>query len=812
MIRYVVSCLWVITCLLRVGYAQQVTGRLKGRVLVAETSVPMAGITVFIEGSSLVTETNAQGAYQFTGLKPGAYRLAVLIPDVPAQVLEVQVTPGDNTHDFILEKAQAKILREVVVNAHTDGDITRMRAVEGAGIYEGKKTEVVMVQEVVANLATNNARQLFAKVPGLNIWESDGAGLQLGIGARGLAPNRTANFNVRQNGYDISADALGYPESYYTPPAEAIARIEVVRGAASLQYGTQFGGLLNFKLQAGATDKPVEIVSRQTVGSFGLFNTFNSVGGTKGKVQYYSFLQYKRGHGWRPHGDFDLTTAYGTVTWEATPALRMTGQYTFMRYLAQQPGGLTDAQFDANPRQSIRARNWFRVDWNLLALLADYTLAPHWKLNTRLFGLLGGRDALGNLGRIDRADDNGPRNVFIDNFKNIGAELRMIHHYPVRQDLAAFVLGARLYRGFTRRQQGMGTAGAGADFHYAPDGASSDSDFDFVGDNVAVFAEHIIPITPRLSVTPGVRFEYIVTRADGYYHDTVLRPDPDTGMAVDSVFRVDEARQRHRSFVLAGVGVSYKTHGAMEAYVNFSQNYRAINFNDIRVENPNLVIDPAIHDEKGFNADLGLRGGQDGRYNFDVSVFYLRYNDRIGAVLQVDEATYRIYRYRTNVADSRHLGLEAFGQIVILGSTAQKRAVHLSMFGNLSLTHARYVRAAETAVAGNSVEGVPLMNMKAGMTARWRGIEGTWQHTYVGEQYSDATNASFTASAVEGMIPAYYVMDLNVRYSLRLITLAAGVNNLTNRHYFTRRAAGYPGPGIIPADARNYYLTVGIRL
>ena len=65
----------------------------------------------------------------------------------------------------------------------------------------------------------------YAKIPGLNIWESDGAGIQIGLGGRGLNPSRNFNFNTRQNGYDISADALGYPESYYSPPSEAIDEI-----------------------------------------------------------------------------------------------------------------------------------------------------------------------------------------------------------------------------------------------------------------------------------------------------------------------------------------------------------------------------------------------------------------------------------------------------------------------------------------------------------------------------------------------------------------------------------------------------------
>ena len=101
----------------------------------------------------------------------------------------------------------------------------------------------------------------------LNIFDNGDAGLQLNVGGRGLDPNRTAHFNTRQNGYDISADPLGYPESYYTPPAEALSQIQIVRGAASLQYGPQFGGLVNFVFNPPNKEKNLELVSRQTAGS-----------------------------------------------------------------------------------------------------------------------------------------------------------------------------------------------------------------------------------------------------------------------------------------------------------------------------------------------------------------------------------------------------------------------------------------------------------------------------------------------------------------------------------------------------------------
>jgi Fe(3+) dicitrate transport protein len=118
----------------------------------------------------------------------------------------------------------------------------------GMIILSGKKVEIIEVANQNVSLVTNNSRQVFARIAGVQIWENDGSGAQVSIATRGLNPNRSWEFNVRQNGYDISADAFGYPEAYYNPPMEAVKRIEIIRGAASLQYGPQFGGLLNYEL------------------------------------------------------------------------------------------------------------------------------------------------------------------------------------------------------------------------------------------------------------------------------------------------------------------------------------------------------------------------------------------------------------------------------------------------------------------------------------------------------------------------------------------------------------------------------------
>ena len=63
-----------------------------------------------------------------------------------------------------------------------------------------------------------------------------------------------------------------------------------------------------------------------------------------------------------------------------------------------------------------------------------------------------------------------------------------------------------------------------------------------------------------------------------------------------------------------------------------------------------------------------------------------------------------------------------------------------------------------------------------------------------------------------GEIPSYSVVDLSYKYEKERFIIEAGVNNLLDRFYFTRRATGYPGPGIIPSDKRNYYLSLQFKI
>lgn len=801
----VFSVAFLLTCSVPVLAQYTLSGTVRGT-----DSAVVTGCTVYLNNGNRQAVTDSAGQFSFQELPNGRYVLQTTHPDFKAASATTTITDQDQTVIISLS-SRTEMLNEVTVrDQQSDFGFTRMRGVEGMGIYEGKKTEVIIPDQLVANLSTNNARQIYARVAGLNIWENDGAGLQLSVGGRGLDPNRTSNFNVRQNGYDISADALGYPESYYTPPIEAVGRIQIVRGAASLQYGTQFGGLLNFVMRKPVADRKIELVARQSVGSFGFYNTFTSVSGTVGKLSYFTFFQYKRGNGWRPNSNFTNYTAYADIDYRLSERTSIGLDLTQMSYLAQQPGGLTDAMFRANPRQSNRERNWFRVNWTLPALHLDHKINALNEVNLRVFGLSASRYSVGfRPNRVASVDDNSERDLIKGDFTNWGAEARYLKRYYAGRRQAVLLVGGRYYNGFNHSVQGLGSTGSDVNFTFIDNQQAISSDYRFPNRNASLFAENIVYLGDKLSITPGVRYESIYTTADGFY-GTLTR---DLAGNIIDANRTTEVRNRGRQFVLGGLGISYKPAAKLDIYGNISQNYRSITFSDIRIANPSSVIDPNLRDERGYSIDLGVRSVQTTLYSFDVSGFYLNYSNRIGEV-QFFDANDRVLRRRGNIGRAVIVGLESYAEGDFL-RMANPKNTNLSgvLFANVALIRSTYKASELPGVAGKQVEFVPGVNLKSGVRLGYKNLKASFQYTYLSDQFTDATNArEGGVSAVIGLIPAYAIMDASVSYQLGKFRVEGTVNNVDNRAYFTRRATGYPGPGILPSDGRGLYLTLQVKL
>lgn len=701
---------------------------------------------------------------------------------------------------FIAQDSILNQIDEVTIQAEKMKEI-RLKSVEGTVIFEGKKTEVVDLQNIQANKATNNGRQIYNRIAGLNVWESDAAGMQLGIGARGLNPNRSADFNIRQNGYDITADAIGYPDAYFTPPTEGLDKIQIVRGAASLQFGTQFGGLINY-ITHQPVNKKFQLTTQLTGGSFATISAFNAIEGTYKKLSYYAYYQYKHTNGWRTNSKLNAHTAFANVSYQINKKIKIGIEFTHQNYLMQQPGGLTDNQFKQNPKQSTRTRNWFAINWNIPSAKLEYQITDKVKWNTILFGLIGSRNALGFLSYTNRVDDFRDRDLIKDQYKNFGIESRILYQYKLGKQISSLSVGIRYFKGFTIKQQGLGNDASNANFNYLHPTDLENSDYDFNSHNLAFSAENIFKITNKLSITPGIRFEYLLTNVAGYYKNS-------NDFTSDTT-KYNDAQNRKRIFPLLGVGFSYKAHYLADIYSNISQNYRGINYTDLRIVNPSVRIDPKLLDEKGFNADIGIRGKKGEQFNYDINFFVLYYKQKIGAIQQVD-SQFNIYRYKTNISDSRCIGVESFVEVDIIKCIKENSDFGLSIFSNFTYTNAIYIKSQNKQLINKKVEFAPKFIFRGGVGFRYKDFAFNWQISTLSKQFTDATNATYASTAVIGIIPKYYVMDVTTSYAYKWFKFSCSINNLSNNKYFTRRAESYPGPGIIPSDGIGVFGTIEFR-
>ena len=720
-----------------------------------------------------------------------------------------------NENPFVRVELKVEELSEVILSAKRREVflLKRMDDFEKTEIYAGKKNEVILIEKSMGNLASNNSRQIFNQIPGLNIYQNDDAGLQLNIGGRGLDPNRTSNFNTRQNGYDISADVLGYPESYYTPPAEGLEEIQIIRGAASLQYGTQFGGLINFKLKKPDPIKSFTFTTRNTVGSNNLFTNFSMASGSLDKFKYISFVNLKKGRGFRENSKFNSSNLFFQVGYDFSEKTSITAEVTYLDYLTQQGGGLSDIMFEENPYQSNRARNWFALSWFLYNVKFQHSFNSDSNISFNLFGLDAQRNAIGfRSNRVSQIDPNQERDLIKGDFKNIGIELRWLKRYQLGNLKSVFLIGSKYYKSDNTSEQGPGSGGSNSNFNFQLDkypNYNQQSKYKYPNKNLALFTENIIYVLPKLSVTPGIRFEFIETGAFGEYKK--INTDAAGNVIQNKTFITNEKRKRN--FALFGLGIGYKPSKELEFYGNISQNYRSVTFSDISIINPAYIINPNISDEKGFTTDLGFRGKLKKAFSFDANVFRIFYNDRIGFI-QKKFNDGSVKTERGNVGDALLYGVESLLDFNIKEiSNLKSNDFLFNYFINFSLIDSKYTASITPGVEGKKVEFVPKVNLKTGIKIGYQNYSFNIQYSYLSEQFSDSSNAlSGNLSGIIGLIPAYDVLDISSAYSEGRFRFEFGVNNILNEAYFTRRATGYPGPGIIPSPNRNFYLTIQFKL
>jgi Fe(3+) dicitrate transport protein len=161
------------------------------------------------------------------------------------------------------------------------------------------------------------------------------------------------------------------------------------------------------------------------------------------------------------------------------------------------------------------------------------------------------------------------------------------------------------------------------------------------------------------------------------------------------------------------------------------------------------------------------------------------------------------------VGNAIHKGIETYVEVHVFKMFAINPKIgDFSFFNSYAYDDSRYVSGL---YQGNLEEMAPINIERIGVNYTYRHFSTTFLYSYSSLSYADANNTVYSLNAEVGQIPAYTVVDWSSSYKFQgkyHFEINGGISNLLNAQYFNLRTTEYPGPGIIPAPGRNFYLGV----
>ena len=675
--------------------------------------------------------------------------------------------------------------------------------VEGTRINAGKKTSNIQLEEL-PEISNDNYRQVIATTPGLVLAEESTP--LVSIGYRGYDPHRMQYFQVLEDGIPIHADMLGYPEAYYTPPLDAVDRLEFVRGGSALMYGPQPAGALNFVMKKPPLDKPFEITSTNLAGSFGYYSNFSSIGGTVGRFGYYGWYDHQQTDGFREaNSDFALNAWGGTFALDASGPRRWYLNVTAYDETHGEPGGLTLAtgpntvNYDKNRDATSRFHDRMRVSRYAVALIHEndlnertlFTFRAWWDYYQRWSR----RQRGGGFGTLPTGPAAQTNQIENQQFYTFGVEPRIRHDWDWLENSHTLTAGAMLYNTWSPRTDSRGTSPT------AQTGQIVNQSYRQTW-YLSTFAENRFQFG-KLSITPGVRIENIWQSV----RETVNSSSFQTGepLSDETVY----------NFVpLFGLGAEYAFTPEIAVYGNVSQAYRPPIFTQAVPTSPNTVVDGNLQESFVVNYEVGFRGNPKPWLTWDTSFFVVDNSDLIGTSttdngnITVIQNAGRAVTYGWDLStevDLVGLADELLNPRDIPSKDTKDMIRHsnwvdtfgsLSVYTALTLMDAKFLSGPNS---GKTPQYSPDYLLRVGAVYQWRDrIKVALMGNFVGSSFADDTNTA------QRFIPAYNVWDLTVEAKVYkdYVSIIGGVNNVFDNLYYARIRPD----GIDPAMPRNWYV------
>ena len=715
----------------------------EGRVLDAQGN-PLLGVNVIVKGTQRGVATDKDGYYAIRVDENDVLIFKSL--GFHSQEVAVQGRTLLNVH---LKVAQEE-LSEVTV---TSTGIKRQ-------IKDFAGTVNIVSSAQIKELALPAVGDAVRFMPGVNYIDEDGRGLRPGIGLRGIDPARNSNTLVVIDGKIPIGQSYSDMGGYYMMPVGAIESIEVIKGASPALYGSgSIGGVVNIITKKGAI-KPYTGINLQ----YGNHNSLNigleTAGNTnEGAMNYYAGFHRRQGDGFRKsRSRYAVNDFTGNVTTKVGEKNEWRFFVNGFTEYSDTPGGLSQAQWDADPEQSVNPHDFFEARRFSTAISYKRLFDENNSLTTSIYGSYLKRDWW-----LDNRNTDATKRKFTSALRDIPS-VGLFSDYERTNTLFSkenkLLAGIRLHTDITHE---ISVAGDKMGVKEGKTNANS-------ANTVAVVEGYVFDefhITDKFNINPGLRYTFVNYDKEDYFRNQWDNTNED-------------------AFIYS-LGLFYKFSEKYRAYFNYSKGYK---MPQIRIA---FVTNGDLDAEKSNNYELGLRTQPTDWLELELAAYILDFDHKIfnegGLLNNGDKALHRGIEVSGSIYPIEELKLYGSGAI-------QKATIEYGMYkGNIVPYAPHYTATAGAKYQFTLGEGTLTLNSYA---------------NFVSSQFSDKKNTEIgSADGNVGAIPKFFLLNATANYNIKKWNVNLNALNLLNRKYFTTRHRAWGG--IMPAATISVLAGVGYQ-
>ncbi|OGX84320.1 hypothetical protein BEN47_02850 [Hymenobacter lapidarius] len=625
-------------------------------------------------------------------------------------------------------------------------------------------------------------------LPGVRLEERATASYRLSIrGSTLRSPFGVRNVKVYYNGIPFTEASGSTPLNLLDPAL--IGRLEVLKGPAGSVYGAGTGGVALFgtpEVAAGTS----RVAAGVAVGSYGLRRS--TVTAETGSATSSVRAQYAHQEldGYREQSALRRDVFALDVRSVASPKTTLAAHLLYTDINYQLPGGLTRAQFAANPRQArpgtatapgtVAQRASYASRYGLLGLTHEYRFTDQLELQTTLYG----------SGTAIRTP------FLVDYERNTALGLGGRTALSYRTSLAGRVLrlqGGGEYQGsFADARSYQNNRGSVGALRYN-DEITTSTGFAFAQADYSLPADFLLTVAASYN-----RLRYRIARVS----NAATQPD---------------AYQFSRGFrpeVSPRIALLKELSPTLSAYANLSTGFSPPTIEEIRPSDASLNRE--LQAERGTSYEVGVRGSAfANRLRYELNAFDFRLRETV--VSSTTDQGVVVFR---NTGRTTQRGLEA----AVSGWLWRQRRVMSVTYRDPTKKMPRQEETGLRAWGSYAYNNFRFGSYTAGgQDLRGNRLTGTTPHTFsAGLDFSErlgfyfSPNLSHQARVVltdanTERVPGYWVFGARGGWRRTLAShletnLYAGIDNATDRNYSLGNDLNAFGKRYFqPAPGRSWY-------